>query len=143
MIIYKITNKINGMMYIGQTSKSLEHRWKVHCHNVKSKHAHFKLQDAIAEFGAENFTIEQIDVAATKEEADEKEVYWIKFYDATEKGYNTSLGGRNGGSRKKVMAVESGLVFNTIQEAAKHYGVSGSCISVVVDKNHLKSAGQH
>lgn len=75
MKIYKITNKINGMVYIGRTSKSIEERWKVHCHNVKSKHACFKFQKAIAEFGAENFTVEQIDVAATKEEADAKEVY--------------------------------------------------------------------
>ena len=143
MIIYKITNKINGMMYIGRTAKSLEYRWKRHCQAVNSKHAHFKLQDAIKEFGAENFTIEQIDIAATREESDVKEAYWIKYYNSIENGYNTSPGGRAGGHRKKVKAVESGLVFDTIVEAAKYYGVAVSSISVVVDKKHLKSGGQH
>lgn len=143
MIIYKVSNLINGKVYIGQTKRSLEARWKQHCHDVKSKHSSFNLQKAIKEFGAENFFIEQIDSAESKEEAKEKEVYWIKFYNAIGNGYNTSPGGKAGGNRKMVKSVESGLVFNTIVEAAKHCGVTCSAIRVVLDKPHLKSAGQH
>ena len=143
MIIYKITNKINGMVYIGRTQRSLQARWKQHCNDANGTLFCYKFQKAIKEFGAENFTIEQIDCAATKEEADAKEVYWIKLYNATEDGYNVSPGGKAGGSRKKVMAVESGLVFDTMVDAAKHFGLSHGAIQQVVDKPHLKSAGQH
>ena len=143
MVIYKVTNNINGKVYIGRTKNTVEHRWKQHCHNAKSKHAHFKLQAAIREFGPENFSIVQIDCAATKEEADAKEVYWISHCNAVEEGYNISPGGRNGGHRKKVKAVEDGLVFDTIVEAAKHYGRSHGAIRQVIDKPHLTSAGQH
>jgi group I intron endonuclease len=143
MIIYKVTNLLNGKVYIGQTKRSLESRWAQHQHAVKSKYGFCKLQKAINEIGADNFSIEQIDSAATKEEANEKEVFWIKFYNATIDGYNTSPGGKAGGHRKKVKAVESGLVFDTIVEAAKHYSVTPCAIRVVVDKPHLKSAGQH
>lgn len=143
MTIYKVTNLLNGKVYIGQTKRSLEARWSQHRHDVKSKISCFELQKAIKEFGADNFGIEQIDSARTKDEADEKEVFWIRFYNSMVEGYNTSPGGRAGGHRKKVKAVESGLVFDTIVEAAKHYAVTPCAIAVVVDKQHLKSAGQH
>jgi group I intron endonuclease len=143
MIIYKVTNLINGKVYIGQTSQSLKVRWCKHCSAVKKRNSFFKLQEAIKEFGTENFTIEQVDSAESKEEANEKEVFWIKFYNAIGEGYNTSPGGKAGGNRKRVKAVESGLAFETIVDAAKHYGVSCKSIAVVVDKPHLKSAGQH
>lgn len=143
MIIYKITNKVNGMVYIGQTKNSIETRWKAHCADRKSKHACFKLQKAINEFGKAAFTVEQIDVATTKDEANEKEMYWISFYDAIEKGYNTSPGGKYGGNRKKVMSVEDGLVFDTMTEAAKHYNRAVHSIEQALKKPHLTSAGQH
>jgi len=40
-----------------------------------------------------------IDTAETKEELDQKEIYWIAFYhsfEETKKGYNLSSGGRGG-----------------------------------------------
>lgn len=143
MIIYKVTNTMNGMVYIGQTKRSLDTRWKSHCSCVNSKISSFKLQKAIKEFGKESFRVEQIDTAETKEEANEKEVFWIKHFNADTDGYNTSPGGRNGGHRKRVKAVESGNVFETIVDAAKFYGVNQSGIAAVVDKPHLRAAGQH
>lgn len=142
MIIYKITNKFTGEMYIGQTRRSLLTRWKAHC-AASNRPSYGKLLKAIKEYGRECFTVEQIDVATTKEEANEKEVYWIAYYDATNKGYNTSPGGKAGGNRKRVMAVEDGLVFDTMIDAGKHYGRSSSVIGRVLDKPHLTSAGQH
>lgn len=143
MIIYKIINKINGMMYIGRTSGKLKYRWNQHVRDADSNICCYKLQKAIKEFGADNFVIEQIDSAENKEEANAKEVYWIKFYNAIEDGYNVSPGGRAGGHRKKVKAVESGLVFDTMVEAAEYYGLSRCRIGQVVDKKHLKAGGQH
>ncbi len=91
MIIYKVTNIINGKIYIGQTKQSLIRRWHSHC----GKHSHCSiLHNAIKKYGAENFTVEQIDVACSKEELDKKEIRWIAFYDCiAPKGYNISSGG--------------------------------------------------
>ena len=145
MIIYKITNKANGMVYIGKTKQALQRRWEKHCYyaNTDIKWQCFKLQKAIQEFGAGNFTVEQIDCAATNEEAKEKEIYWIGFYNSIEQGYNSSPGGNLSGKGKKVMSVEDGLVFGSMVEAARHYGLSHSIIPTVVDKPHLKAGGQH
>lgn len=95
MKIYKITNSINGKVYIGQTSRSIERRWKEHC--CPSEQCPL-LKKAIRKYGKENFSIVQIDSAIDREEANAKEKHWIAFYDSanSEKGYNLSLGGSIG-----------------------------------------------
>jgi group I intron endonuclease len=145
LIIYKVTNRINGKVYIGQTKRSLEARWKAHCAASVCwwKEGRGKLQRAIHEYGRENFTVERIDVAADKEEANAKEVYWIAQYNAVENGYNSSLGGKYSANRKRVLAVEDGLIFDTIKEAAAYCGRSASSIQEALDKPHLTSAGRH
>ena len=145
MIIYKITNKINGKVYIGKTKYTVEHRWKRHCYDAFSKYEHtkMKLQEAIIEYGAINFTVEQIDVASTKNEADEKEMYWIAYYDAIENGYNTSPGGRNGGRYAKVMIVETGEIFPSMVEAARAFGVSNQAIAQAVKNPTWVCRGFH
>lgn len=145
MKIYKITNKINDMVYIGRTSKSIESRWKDHQRDAFGKRSWqiHKFQRAIKDFGAENFTVEQIDVAATKEEADEKEIYWIEFYNATEKGYNTSIGGKNSGRNCKVTNVETGEIFVSMVEAANAYGVNVNAIRQAVKNPTWKCCGCH
>ena len=91
MIIYKITNKTNGKIYIGQTVKDLSARWKRHCCPSSGCTA---LHNAIVKYGADNFTVEQIDVACSKEELDRKEQYWIKHFNSrVPNGYNLSDGG--------------------------------------------------
>ena len=97
MIVYKITNLINNKVYIGKTVKTLEWRFKKHCYdarkNPKTKN-HF--HRALLYYGPENFKIEQIDSAASKEELNDKEQYWIQYYQAKELGYNMTDGGDGG-----------------------------------------------
>ena len=44
-------------------------------------------------YGKEHFHIEQIDTARSREEAFEKEKYYIKLFDTYNNGYNSTLGG--------------------------------------------------
>lgn len=141
--IYKATNLANGMMYIGKTKNSLKVRWGQHKNAANKTWTCFKLQRAIKEFGADCFKIVPIDYAETETEANAKETFWIRFYNAIENGYNSARGGKDSGARKKVKAVESGLVFDSMIEAGKHFGLSHSMVSQVVDKKHLTAGGQH
>lgn len=54
------------------------------------------MHGAIKKYGPENFTVEQIDVACTREELDAKEIYWIKYYNSMfPSGYNLTTGGKH------------------------------------------------
>ena len=58
MIIYKITNNINGKIYIGQTTQSLANRWSQHTKEISKC---FRMKAAIKKYGKESFSIEEID----------------------------------------------------------------------------------
>lgn len=93
MIIYKATNKINGKVYIGQSHKSLEERMRRHKNDSTRQDSYF--YRAIRKYGWENFSWEIIDTAKTDEELNQKEIYWIQYYesfDNKEKGYNSTSG---------------------------------------------------
>lgn len=94
MIIYKITNRINGKVYIGQTIYTLEHRWKQHLKNARNGvKTHF--YSAIRKYGEENFEPEIICSADTKEELNLLETHYIQEYNSIDVGYNMIDGGNN------------------------------------------------
>ena len=97
--IYKITNLINGKIYIGQTKNDARRRWTEHKRDAKKHSYHSLLHSAINKYGEENFRMEVIENNVPEEKLNEKEIYWIKYYDTfdnPEKGYNlTSGGGQN------------------------------------------------
>lgn len=88
-IIYKITNKLNNKVYIGLTTRTLDIRWKEHL-----RHSSQKIDAAITEFGARNFTIELIE-ECNIDIIDNKEQYWIQYYNSFDNGYNLTAGGRD------------------------------------------------
>lgn len=91
---------VNGKQYVGQTTRTLEQRWREHC--CKSSQCTY-LHHAIEKYGKENFKVEQIDIALDKEELDYKEQQYIKCYNTlVPNGYNLDTGGNLG---KKVADV--------------------------------------
>lgn len=87
--IYKIQNKINGKMYIGQ-SNDIERRFKEH--QTKGASSRIPLDIAIQKYGKDNFTYEVVETT-TLDKLNEREQYWIKKYNSIEEGYNCSEGG--------------------------------------------------
>lgn len=91
MFIYKITNLINGKIYIGQTTRSVEVRFRYHCYNSKSRSL---IRNAINKYGKENFKIELIKECNSIIELNEQEIYYIKTHNSlTPNGYNIQKGG--------------------------------------------------
>lgn len=89
MLIYKMTNNINGKIYVGQTTRSLEERMDEH-----KRHSLVLVDKEISKYGFDNFSTEVIDHADTLKELDEKERKWIAFYDCMiPNGYNLCNGG--------------------------------------------------
>jgi len=91
MFIYKITNKINGKIYIGQTSRNIKERWYSHC-NRKDSIA--PLTSAIKKYGKQNFDLEIIEKVKISKQLDIREKFWIKeFNSLAPNGYNLFDGG--------------------------------------------------
>lgn len=96
--IYKITNKLNNKVYIGQTRKTIEERFKEHCKIAfgNSKYKSY-IHNALRKYGKDNFFIEIVDICNNLEELNSKEIYWINFFKSNENnlGYNLTSGGSN------------------------------------------------
>ncbi len=96
MIIYKITNTITGRVYIGQTVQTLKERWRQHRQRDNSRNEQSYLHNSITKYGADCFTVEQIDSASTLEGLNVLETHYIKVFDClSPKGYNLELGGNS------------------------------------------------
>ena len=120
-VVYKITNKVNGKVYIGQTinKKGFRGRYPIskkkpliegvynhHIHLLKKKPkgCNQHLLNSIRKYGFECFdVIEVFDVAFSKTELDIKEDFWISFYKSINDnfGYNRKTGGANGKPSQK------------------------------------------
>jgi hypothetical protein len=92
-IIYKVTNKINNKVYIGQTIQTLTERKNKHYYKAKHEDINTHFINALRKYPKENFIWEIIDKADSQEKLNEKEKYWITYYNSVEKGYNTKDGG--------------------------------------------------
>ena len=116
--IYKITNRINGKIYIGQTINGFDNRYR--CGNVEKYTHNIHLKKSIDKYGIENFEICKIfDIAWSKEELDIKEKCWISIYNCTNKnyGYNISDGGSNGNNFKGKTDEEMKIICEKISKA--------------------------
>lgn len=92
--IYKITNTINGKNYIGQ-SIDIEDRWRKHRTPDKSC-LEYPLYRAFKKYGYSNFSFDILE-ECTREELNDKEIYYIEYYDSFGKsGYNATKGGDSG-----------------------------------------------
>ena len=88
MWIYKISNTKNNKVYIGQTIRPIKDRFKRHLNDAKNNILNTHFARAIRKYGEEAFWIEEIDTATTQDELNQKEQYWIRYYDSVNNGYN-------------------------------------------------------
>jgi group I intron endonuclease len=111
MHIYKITNLVNGKIYIGQTvQKNPKMRWYSHCDYVrKGRKSH--LYDSMRKHGIDQFLWEVIDQAANIDDLNLKEQQWLNHYKSVSIVYNNREAGGN-----KFHSTESKL---RMQEAQK------------------------
>jgi group I intron endonuclease len=123
MIIYKIENKINGKIYIGQTKRNLSKRISEHIGKDKMS----IIGKALIKYGLQSFIVSIIDYAKNGETLSEKEKYWIKFYNSiAPDGYNLTEGGEgtkghrhSPETRQKLSEINSHRSIETRQNISK------------------------
>lgn len=119
--IYKITNKINGKVYIGK-SINIYYRWTQHKKIAKnsSKYRDGKkpLYYAIRKYGIDNFSFQIIEIC-NQDVLCDREIHWISVYNCTilsGLGYNVTNGGDSGNFTQAKPAYQYDLDGNFIAE---------------------------
>ena len=93
--IYTITNIHDGMKYVGQTTLSIEERYKAHCIDAKKeKNRERSLYHAMNKYGYNSFVIEEIETVDDETLLDSREIFWIEELRTFENGYNETKGGK-------------------------------------------------
>ena len=87
--IYKITNKINGKIYIGQSNDIYRRFYE---HQTKGGTSRIPVDVAIQKYGKDKFSYEVLEECSI-DELNQKETFWIKKLNTIENGYNCSEGG--------------------------------------------------
>lgn len=129
MGIYKITNKINGKSYIGQ-SVNIERRWWNHksCNGSDD----FPLYKAIKQYGKDNFTYEVLE-ECSKDKLSERELYYIHKFNTVEEGYNPTDITDNPFKHKEILT--KAIQNMTIQHNTMEYKIKQSEITKNLWKN--------
>jgi group I intron endonuclease len=91
--IYKITNTINQKVYIGKTLSTPEKRFMEHIKVYERPRCEKRpLYSAFKKYGIKNFVLETIE-ECSEEIINEREEYWIQYYNSYHYGYNATYGG--------------------------------------------------
>lgn len=134
MIVYLVTNLINGKKYVGYTQKSLEERKEVHLCKSKSKnnkHFFYLFPSAIRKYGIENFKWEILFEGNDLAEVLKLEIHYIKTLNTiAPNGYNLTKGG-NGG-------IPSEITKDKISESLKKYYAKNGHVWSTVDSKTRK-----
>lgn len=125
--IYLVTNLINGKKYVGKTSSTPEQRFKNHVNDSfrQYKRCNSALHDAIRKYGSEYFEVKQLEKCDINI-LNEREIYWIRYYNTYKDGYNSTLGGD--GSMVYEMPSKEDIIQSiteskNITDLCKRYGI--------------------
>ena len=135
-LIYKIQNKENGKIYIGQTQTSLKNRLAKHNEVVFTSNCH--IHRAIRKYGWDAFTVEVIEENITNENLNEREKYWIEYYNSYENGYNMNRGGE-GRVIKEDQVLKLWQEGNTITDITKILPTSKNTVRQILHEANIPS----
>lgn len=141
--IYKITNKINGKSYIGQ-SINIKNRWYVH----KATKDDYPIHRAIQKYGKDNFYWEVLE-ECPEYQLSEREIYYISKYNTfmyaeNSNGYNLTPGGEQGNIKPVNQYSKDGVFirqYSSIAEASAEIGKMVAQISACCYKKCLSCGG--
>lgn len=132
--IYKITNQINNLSYIGKTIRPVKKRW--YEHTKAELHDGSKIHNAILKYGINNFNFEIIEDNVPNELLDKREQHWIEYYETfTGYGYNMTPGGTGGAVYSKLFIEQVDEIRELLRttdrsfaDIGRQFNISGSTV---------------
>ena len=140
--IYKITNNLNNKVYIGQTIQKPIERFYQHCAKKCDKYIlNMVIHKAIFKYGKDNFTFEVIE-EVPKQQLNEREEYWIKYYNSYTDGYNSTKGGQKG--NKPFKNIDNKVIIEQYQQGkslrtiGKMFNIDKATVKSILIRNNIK-----
>jgi group I intron endonuclease len=93
VIVYLVTNAVNGKRYVGKTKRDLEKRWREHVTHSHGGSDEMALYRALQKHGAESFELSVLEECADEDALDEAERKWIRELGTFRREYNMTEGG--------------------------------------------------
>lgn len=138
--IYIIRNTVNNKVYVGQTRVSIKLRFQNHLSAARNGQD-YVIGKAIRKYGEDKFYIELLE-ECLEEELNEREKYWISFFQATNNkfGYNMSIGGNSVRAAKELDENQVLKLFNSgiaAYEIAKILHVAVPRVTEILKRNNI------
>jgi group I intron endonuclease len=94
VLVYKVTNRVNGKVYIGKTIRTLESRWKQHIYYANRGNRP-PIAIAIRSYGPDAFDVSPLAFSNSLPELNDLEREYIQEFRSYDRkyGYNLTLGG--------------------------------------------------
>lgn len=134
--IYIIKNSKNSKVYIGQTLRDINIRWKEHLRHSDSYDQ--PLYKAMQKYGKENFFIQCLE-ECPDENLNEREKYWISYFDSYNNGYNATLGGQDNFVMSSKVEQVLNLWYNnyTVNKIVEETGLNVETVRSYLNKNGI------
>ncbi len=96
LFVYKVTNLINDKVYIGQTCRRPEQRWREHLKAAREGRRRYPLYLAMRKYGADNFSFRVLAEYDGIDACNQGERDYVRKFQSRvhEHGYNIAPGGR-------------------------------------------------
>ncbi len=109
-IIYIITNRVNGKVYVGQTIRTLAQRRGEHLYRFRKAERDHLIYLAFRKHGVENFDWDVLETCEDIAELNDREEFYINKFDSYNHGYNMNTGGNTVSveTRKKLSEIFKG-----------------------------------
>lgn len=117
-IIYKIENKTNHKIYIGQTTQGLDQRKREHFYRFRRGERDHKLYLAFRKYGFDNFEFSVICSVLNPDYLNDLEIEFIAQYNSFHRGYNMNIGGNtvSESTKEKLRAMFKGRKISWIDK---------------------------
>lgn len=126
--IYRIVCFQTGKVYVGQTRNRTTRR-STHFRELKqNKHHSPKLQNAYNKYGGGSFFFEILEKDVTEYLVDDREIFWISYFNSFRDGYNMTPGGEHGGGNRKPIEW-GGIEYDSLRAAARANNISQTSMS--------------
>lgn len=140
--IYCIENMFDNKKYIGR-SVDIDARWRSHKSQLrKNKHSNPHFQNSVNKYGLENFIMYILE-ECDESELDDKEVYYISFYDTRnyKKGYNVLIGGNT--SKGRVVSQETRMKLSIAKKGIPKPLTPEQLISIQIARSGKKDINKN